>query len=73
MGLFSRQQPTEVVPVQPGSMTDKMGSVTDKMLVGSNAALDKAAAIYNKNPKLIGGLAAVAGAILLSRMKRGGR
>ena len=66
MGLFSRQQPTEVVPAQ-------LGGMTDKMLVSSNAALDKAAAIYNKNPKLIGGLAAVAGAILLSRMKRGGR
>ena len=47
------------------------GSFGDRILQGSNAALDKATSIYNKNPKLVGGLAAVAGAILLTRMKRG--
>jgi hypothetical protein len=65
MGLFSRTTaPVNVPSAQPGSMTDRLAA-------GSNAALDKAAQIYNKNPKLIGGLAAVAGAILLNRMKRG--
>ena len=67
MGLF-RKEVTRTEPAMPAP-----GSMTDKMLAGSNAAIDKAAAIYNKNPKLIGGLAAVAGAILLTRMKRGAR
>ena len=49
------------------------GNMTDRIANGANAALDKAAEIYNRNPKLIGGLAAVAGAILLTRMKRGAR
>ena len=66
MGLFNRTAPAKVpAPVPPG------GTITDRLAAGSNAALDKAAQIYNKNPKLIGGLAAVAGAILLSRMKKG--
>ncbi len=67
MGFF-RKEVTTTEPAMPAP-----GSMSDRMLAGSNAALDKAAAIYHKNPKLIGGLAAVAGAILLTRMKRGGR
>jgi hypothetical protein len=68
MGLFRKQvTPVEQPPVAAG------GSTSDKLWAGSNAALDKASAVYNKNPKLIGGLAAVAGAILLTRMKRGAR
>ena len=67
MGLFNRTStPANVpAPLPPG------GTMTDRLAAGSNAALDKATQIYNKNPKLIGGLAAVAGAILLSRMKKG--
>ena len=66
MGLFSRS--TRPVPTAPEAAA---GGVTQRMTDVANAGLDKAAAIYNKNPKLIGGLAAVAGAILLTRMKRG--
>ena len=67
MGLFSRRTAPVNVPAAPS------GSITDRLAAGGNAALDKAAQVYNKNPKLIGGLAAVAGAILLTRMKKGGR
>jgi len=38
-----------------------------------NAAIGKATEIYNRNPKLVGGIALVAGALLLNRMKRRGR
>ena len=67
MALFRKRQienPPIVQEPVSGGITQRMGS-------SANAALDKATQIYNKNPKLIGGLAAVAGAILLSRMKRG--
>ena len=67
MGLFRKQ----VTPAQ--EPVGSSGAMSDKVWSGSNAALDKASAIYNKSPKLIGGLAAVAGAILLTRMKRGAR
>ena len=47
-----------------------MNAIALLQSAGANSALDKARDIYNRNPKLIGGLAAVAGAILLTRMKR---
>ena len=45
-------------------------SIGGKLAAGGNAALDKATQIYKRNPKLVAGLAAVAGAIILNRMKR---
>jgi hypothetical protein len=66
MGFF-RKTRTEPVPVAPDAPPSTSQRITD----AANAGIDKAAAIYNRNPKLIGGLAAVAGAILLTRMKRG--
>ena len=67
MGLFRKTS----VDTLPSTTTQAASNITQKMADGANVALDKAASIYNKNPKLIGGLAAVAGAILLSRMTRG--
>jgi hypothetical protein len=76
MGLFNRNR--SIAPASDDASTlgrsDSLpvpGGFSDRLAAGSNAALDKATAIYNKNPKLVGGLAAVAGAILLTRMKRG--
>jgi hypothetical protein len=76
MGFFNRNR--SIAPASDDSSTlgrsDSLpasGSFGDRIAAGSNAALDKATQIYNKNPKLVGGLAAVAGAILLTRMKRG--
>ena len=68
MGLFTRK--TQVEKNLPAAPESAPGGMTQTMADHANVAIDKAASIYNKNPKLIGGLAAVAGAILLSRMKR---
>lgn len=46
-------------------------STWDNVAARGNAAIDKATEIYNRNPKLVGGLALVAGALLLNRMRRG--
>ena len=63
--IFHRNQPVAQAPAEiPQGRSGKLAT-------SANAAIDKATQIYNKNPKLIGGLAAVAGAILLTRMKRG--
>ena len=67
MGFFTRKTQVDTIPAAPLTTT---GGMTQTMADHANVALDKAAGIYRKNPKLIGGLAAVAGAILLSRMKR---
>lgn len=74
MGLFSRKT-TANVPQDPASTlgrgdvlpSDNLGG---RLKAGSNAALDKASQVYHKNPKLIGGLALLAGALVLNRMKR---
>ena len=63
--IFHRNQPVAQAPAEMPA--GRSGTLTNS----ANAAIDKATQIYNKNPKLIGGLAAVAGAILLTRMKRG--
>jgi len=76
MGLFSRNR--SIAPASDDSSTlgrsDTLPATTNmgtRITDGANAAIDRATQIYNKNPKLVGGLAAVAGAILLTRMKRG--
>jgi hypothetical protein len=71
MGFFSRStdtynRATENLPAQ-------YDDVRGKVVAGSNAALDKASEIYKKNPKLIGGLALVASALLLNKMRGGVR
>ena len=43
----------------------------DNVAARGSAAIDKATEIYNRNPKLIGGIALVASALLLNRMRRG--
>jgi hypothetical protein len=63
MRIFHRNQPA----TQPAEMPQGRSAAVYK---GANAALDKAAQVYRRNPKLIGALAAVAGAALLTRMKR---
>ena len=41
----------------------------NRLRAGSNTALNRATDVYRKNPKMLGGLALVAGALLLNRMK----
>jgi hypothetical protein len=45
----------------------------DRIAAGGTAAVDKATRIYKQNPKLVGGLAVLAGAAILAGMKKRGR
>ena len=67
MGLFRRNTATAPVPVD---LPVEQATMKDKVLAGGNRAIDKASQVYHKNPKLIGGLALLAGALVLNRMKR---
>lgn len=74
MGFFNRTRSTTNLPSDPASTlgrgdilpADTMGRVASR----GSAIADKATQIYKQNPKLIGGLALVASALLLNRMKR---
>lgn len=57
----------------PANVGSTMASWKDRLATGSNAALDKATQVYQKNPKLVGGLAVLAGAAILAGMKKRGR
>ena len=80
MGIFGNvfnRDRTVAPPTDPSSTlgrSDTLPAAPDtiggKLAAGGNAALDKATRIYKENPKLVAGLAAVAGAIILTRMKR---
>ena len=74
MGFFSRSTSTEPYSTLGSSDTlpANMGSLKDKISAGGNAAVDKATQIYKQNPKLIGGLAVLAGAAILAGMKKRG-
>jgi hypothetical protein len=78
MGFFNFSRNRNVAPATDDASTlgraDTLpapSSIGDRIAAGGNAALDKATRIYQRNPKLIAGLAAVAGAVLLTRIKRG--
>jgi hypothetical protein len=68
MGFFTRTR-DQAVQNLPAQYDDVRGRV----VAGSNAAIDKATQIYRRNPKLIGGLALVASALLLNKMRGGAR
>jgi hypothetical protein len=79
MGFFSRNTDVSAVPQQPtstlgnGDVIPANATWKDQISSGANAALDKATQVYNKNPKLVGGLAVLAGAAILAGMKKRGR
>ena len=86
MGLFTRARTTEVqfpaanqyTPAdQAGSFKDELvergGAIKDELAARGGLMVDKATQVYKKHPKLIGGLALVAGAAILASMKRRGR
>lgn len=62
MGFFNR---TRNMPAQASEVISG-----DVMPRGSGNIADRATQIYKQNPKLIGGLALIASALLLNRMKR---
>lgn len=64
MGFFTR---TRNLPTQAPSEQAISGEVMPR---GSGNIAERATQIYKQNPKLIGGLALIASAVLLNRMKR---
>lgn len=69
-GPLARPQPTGA---DPYVASEPAGTPLDRLAAGSNAMLDKATQVYKQHPKLIGGLAMVAGAAILAGMKRRSR
>jgi hypothetical protein len=65
MGIFDRFRDTTLEPVPP-TVDDVKGRITTS---GKNLA-SKATQIYRENPKLVSGIALVASALLLNRMRR---
>ena len=57
----------------PATTSGSIASWKDRIAQGGNAALGKATEVYKQNPKLVGGLAVLAGAAILAGMKKRGR
>ena len=81
MGFFNRTTTSEpystlgssdTLPATTGSLRDRISAGGSAIAAGGSAALDKATQIYKQNPKLIGGLAVLAGAAILAGMKKRG-
>lgn len=79
MGFFSRKRDLASTPVRPESslgdndVIPAGGSMSDRLRSGGGALVDRATGIYKQNPKLVGGLALLASAIVLNRMRSGSR
>ena len=65
MGFFNRTRTTPTVENLPATASDVAGRIT----AGGKDLASKATQIYRENPKLINGIALVASAILLNRMR----
>jgi hypothetical protein len=48
------------------------GNLRDRITAGGSTAVEKATQIYKQNPKLVGGLAVLAGAAILAGLKKRG-
>ena len=59
--IFKRGN-TEVVPANSG-FTSRLGT-------GGGAMVERATQVYKQNPKMVGGLALLASALLLNRLRR---
>jgi hypothetical protein len=59
--IFKRGN-TEVVPAN--------AAPTSRLGMSGGAMVDKATQIYKQNPKMVGGLALLASALLLNRLRR---
>ena len=75
MGLFSnRDLATRPVPPESSLGSGDVipangGSMSDRLRAGGGQIVDSATGFYKKNPKLVGGLALLASAVLLNRMR----
>jgi len=74
MGLFTRSTATEPYNTLGSADTLPAGnaSLRDRIAAGGSAAIDRATQIYRQNPKLVGGLAVLAGAALLVGLRKRG-
>ena len=76
MGFFNRSTTTATEPYSTLGSSDtlpaNLNNLKDRISAGGSAALDKATQVYKQNPKLIGGLAVLAGAAILAGMKKRG-
>lgn len=70
MGFFNRTRTPANLPADPSSTLGRADTLPAEIRTRGNAIAGKATQIYKQNPKLIGGLALVASALLLNRMKR---
>jgi len=75
MNLFRRNRDLAATPAPPqstlgrGDVIPADASFGNRLRANGNLALDRATEVYRKNPKMVGGLAVLAGALLLNRMK----
>jgi hypothetical protein len=74
MGFFKRSTSTEPYSTLGSSDTlpANAGNLRDRIAAGGSAAMEKATQIYKQNPKLVGGLAVLAGAAILAGLKKRG-
>ena len=77
--MFNRNSTaTANVPTDPYSTlgsSDTLpanASLRDRLAAGGGAVVDRATQFYKQNPKLVGGLAVLAGAAILAGMKKRG-
>lgn len=74
MNLFNRNRIANA-PAAPDStlgandVLPADNGVAGKLTAGGNAMLNRATSIYRNNPKAVGGLALLASALLLNRMR----
>ena len=75
MGFFTRN--TSVEPYSTLGRADTLPpdipSWKDRIAAGGSALAQRATQVYRQNPKLVGGLAVLAGAAILAGMKKRGR
>jgi hypothetical protein len=78
MGLFNRNRDLAITPADPASTLGSRdvvpagSDIAGRISAGGNAIVGKATQIYKQNPKLIGGVALLASALLLNKMRSRG-
>lgn len=77
MGMFRRNRDIANVPQDPASTLgpsdvlhdSSLSNLNDRITASGNAAVGKAKQFYKENPKLVGGIALVASALLLNKLR----
>ena len=74
MGIFNRFRNTTTDPASTLGSADTLPATTNdiagRITAGGKDLAGKATQYYKENPKLVGGIALVASALLLNRMRR---